>query len=551
MGRKQRHLQTRNGHFYFRISVPIKFYKFFKRKELVVSLSTTCPHIAQSKALVLQAQLHALFGRVHSMSNFNPNQINALLKHYLSQSLPRMSHLIETARHESDASGSDVDYEILSSCTDFFIPAQLVSTNKGLGKPCYSIDAQTVASGVIAENGYHPSYRGREYLIIKEDYAPLLIQHMSEAYKQHLKGEPLDQISLESKIIPVLISSLWEQYINEQQREGLNERTLKDKEISFNLFVELIGDVPIRKVEKAHAREFKEVLLKLPSNRHQRYKGLSIGEILQRNIPKSSLLSPRTVKAYISDLSGFFKWVIANRDDLTANPFTGITVKDNVSLKDKRKSWDDVDLVKIFSAPNKANSQTKRLKRMHNDTDYWIPRLGLYTGARLNELCQLFVSDIREENGVYYLDINEDHPTKSLKNQGSERRIPVHGKLIKMGFIEYVMAIKNQGHERLFPQEKQGANGTYGDDFSKRFGHFKRKLGFNGREKCFHSFRHLVIDELRNNGQVSRDIQMFLTGHTDKSVHGKYGSKGPSIEVLKEAIETIQFPCLDSVWKPS
>ena len=27
---------------------------------------------------------------------------------------------------------------------------------------------------------------------------------------------------------------------------------------------------------------------------------------------------------------------------------------------------------------------------------YWVPLLGQYTGARLNELCQLYVNDIKE-----------------------------------------------------------------------------------------------------------------------------------------------------------
>ncbi|MCZ5067667.1 integrase, partial [Escherichia coli] len=67
----------------------------------------------------------------------------------------------------------------------------------------------------------------------------------------------------------------------------------------------------------------------------------------------------------------------------------------------------------------------------------------------MNELCQLYLSDIRmSENGVSYLDFNLDSPDKvmdteaeadkSLKTLNALRQVPIHPRLIELGFLEYV-----------------------------------------------------------------------------------------------------------------
>lgn len=58
---------------------------------------------------------------------------------------------------------------------------------------------------------------------------------------------------------------------------------------------------------------------------------------------------------------------------------------------------------------------------------------------RLNEICQLDLSDIRKSaTGVWYIDINADDDTKSVKNDRSARCIPVHSELSKLGFLNFL-----------------------------------------------------------------------------------------------------------------
>ena len=53
----------------------------------------------------------------------------------------------------------------------------------------------------------------------------------------------------------------------------------------------------------------------------------------------------------------------------------------------------------------------------------WVPWLLAFTGARMEEVCQALTTDIRQEAGIWYLDINESDPGKSLKNPGSARKV--------------------------------------------------------------------------------------------------------------------------------
>ncbi|MCQ4005349.1 tyrosine-type recombinase/integrase, partial [Klebsiella pneumoniae] len=70
---------------------------------------------------------------------------------------------------------------------------------------------------------------------------------------------------------------------------------------------------------------------------------------------------------------------------------------------------------------------------------FWLLPLGLYTGARLNELCQLRVHDvIQDVHGVDLIDINDNGYNKSLKTGPSARQIPICSKLVEMGFLNFV-----------------------------------------------------------------------------------------------------------------
>jgi integrase len=146
--------------------------------------------------------------------------------------------------------------------------------------------------------------------------------------------------------------------------------------------------------------------------------------------------------------------------------------------------------------------------------NYWAPLLGLMTGARVNEIAQLLLSDVLADDGVYYLNLESDNESgKKLKNANARRKIPLHSKLISLGFIDYVNALKDAGYARLFPELKPHKTKGYGRPVSAWFNESllagRLKLERN-RSKSFHSFRHSVSTLLKRRALAQNYERSYL-----------------------------------------
>jgi hypothetical protein len=96
-----------------------------------------------------------------------------------------------------------------------------------------------------------------------------------------------------------------------------------------------------------------------------------------------------------------------------------VIVSAKTAIHKRRLSYTDAD-AKLLLACARAEKGARR----------WVPWLLAFTGARLQEVCQSLVRDIRQEDGVWFLDINADDETKTLKNVGSARKVPLHAALV-------------------------------------------------------------------------------------------------------------------------
>src|SRR5690606_12708573 len=69
----------------------------------------------------------------------------------------------------------------------------------------------------------------------------------------------------------------------------------------------------------------------------------------------------------------------------------------------------------------------------------WIPWLCAYSGMRVQEAGGLKKEDFFQHRGRWFYRVTTIGG-RGLKNEGSERRIPVHPALIKEGLIQFVEA---------------------------------------------------------------------------------------------------------------
>lgn len=165
------------------------------------------------------------------------------------------------------------------------------------------------------------------------------------------------------------------------------------------------------------------------------------------------------------------------------NPFDGLRVKQRGKVSEERSAFTEADLRALFDKTKYAPADGPK------PNHYWLPLLGLYTGARLNELCQLRLEDVVVVNGIDCLHIRQGSADQKIKTDSSERLVPVHSRLKALGFLEYVERLRSEGQVRVFPELTRHKKHGYSAAPSKWFARVRAQLGFEGK-KDFHSFRH-------------------------------------------------------------
>lgn len=257
---------------------------------------------------------------------------------------------------------------------------------------------------------------------------------------------------------------------------------------------------------------------------------------------------PHTIAKNIGFLRAIFN-AAKKRLKLTDNPFSEIEVPGLDIHKVRRLPLSHDDLKTLFASTAFQHGGMKR--GGGGAAAYWLPLLSLYTGARLEELGQLHTVDVKQEKGIWHLDINdviEDdrvkmrHP-KRLKSASARRKLPLHPQLIQAGFLDYLAAIKAQNHIRLFPLLKADCKGDLTGNFSKWWSRYRRRIGIKGKLKPFHSLRHTFKDAMRE-AEIDVMVANRLMGHKDDSMGGHYGL-GHSLRVLDLAIKRIDYPDLE------
>jgi integrase len=329
------------------------------------------------------------------------------------------------------------------------------------------------------------------------------------------------------------------------EQSSSSAKTISKNNQFFKCLAGAIGNKSINQITKTDASNFLlQILLKLPKRYSDKYRGVPLVELAKRGFPTNERLSHKTINHHLLAVSSLFKWAEKHDKLKGKNPFQGLLLKVEKYDPDARSPFTQTELETFFSSPiykgsNSSRRRTKPGEMVIKDSLYWLPLLGLFTGARLGELCQLYVADIRQDEGIWVFDINHSGEDKSLKTKSSKRLIPIHSKLISLGFLEHVQALKAEGHKRIFYDVSMGNINTYATVFSKRFATALNGIGIKHSKLCFHSFRHSFMDALRK-VKFSDSIKHLLMGHKDTHISTVYGT-GYSTAELKELVESINF----------
>ena len=154
-------------------------------------------------------------------------------------------------------------------------------------------------------------------------------------------------------------------------------------------------------------------------------------------------------------------------------------------------------------------------------------------------MAQLPTSDVRQLHGTWIFHITrEGSKTKSTKTRGSERVVPMHSALIKLGFLDYHARMIAQGENNLFPEIKPDARGFRSGTPSSFLNDYLRDIGVKlDKSVNFHSFRHGIADAFRSAGYLDEQFNMLL-GHAKATTTGRYGILPQGI--LSERVKMIE-----------
>ncbi|MDF4024633.1 site-specific integrase [Luteibacter sp. PPL201] len=252
-------------------------------------------------------------------------------------------------------------------------------------------------------------------------------------------------------------------------------------------------------------------------------------------------LATPTVVNKLSYLKGFLEWCKGKgfidfpRNDSPASGHVVYKAREKrLRKKHGFKAFNDAQLKLLFAPQN--------IKRLSSEARLgtWM---GLYMGARVSEVGQLALVDFSEVEGISCLRVTNEGDGQSTKNDFSNRTIPVHPELIRMGLLKRVERLRKMGETRLFPKVGKGAINGSGDWLSKAFARYvglvlpKPDTGKLG----FHSFRKTVIQTLQAAG-VTAELRAAYAGHElDDEHHSSYGMDAPKPQIL-DAIKKLSYP---------
>ena len=329
------------------------------------------------------------------------------------------------------------------------------------------------------------------------------------------------------------LATLSKHYIEEGKRGGTwRQGSVEDVERALADLFELMGDMPAVAFGPQQARLLKERLSQCPQyfGLRPEFKGKTLRQVVESGASYKTITAV-TVNNRLRKLTAFLNWCKAN-GYVSDNPLAGMKVMTG-SAKEARLSFDRHDLVALL------DQEALRKEARKNPWRYWLPLLGRATGARLEELCQLRVDDFIEQQGIQCLRIDDNGAGQNLKNASSRRVIPLHPSLLDMGLLQHIESVKAAGADRVFP-ELEAVRGKLGHAPSKWFGRYKTKQGVTDGRKTFHSFRHTLIDDLRDAG-VQDSLIKRIAGHEDAAVtFSVYGSRNP-IRAMLEALSHISL----------
>ena len=307
------------------------------------------------------------------------------------------------------------------------------------------------------------------------------------------------------------ISAVGKRYIKE--RKWNRERTKSDAILAIERFCTVIGrDTDIEEINAKHAYSFAAWM---------------VNELDAAN---------KSIKGTVSYVKGMFTWAITQQEYSIIEPPWAIL--DQIGKygkeEEERIPFRPDQLHEIFSLAKLDG------KGRMNPREHLLLSILITTGCRMDEAALLCWDNIiKHDKGFHYIDL-----TKAIvKNRSSERKLPIPDVLWNImpqsGHQVTVDGIRNSPDGRLFDYavDKDGKSSRAASQAcGRQLAKIKPDKG-----QVTHSFRGNLKDMLRDAG-VSKELNNYITGHSQGDVGGDRYGEGHSVELRYEALNKLFHP---------
>lgn len=240
-------------------------------------------------------------------------------------------------------------------------------------------------------------------------------------------------------------------------------------------------------------------------------------------------LAHTTIRDRLVSLGGFWTWM-ASRAAVSkdANPWNGhkISKQNNKGRSPEKRSYTEAELLHLLA----GNDDVKKWPTYSYLPD--LITLGLFTGARENELCSLLAEDIEMGVSECILKITDSKTKAGIRFVGVTHPTPLA--VIKRRLID------KSDKAQLFHELKAGGlDMKLSASAVKAYGRYRRSCGVaDGTD--FHSYRRNVVTILENAGVGQVPISRYV-GHKVGTLAGDTYSAGGARDNSLETSRKIRF----------
>lgn len=517
---------SRHGVFYFRWPLPPS--EGGKRSSVRISLRTKCPDRAGDLARHL-ASCGRLLTENSTLAGLRQSEIREKVQAYFKAQLDQYTQWLDqrglSKNALADAREEMLDHDCmvdLESVRPEELPIARFKTKMEVSDADWDASLPRIAIELR---------KGRRDMLRRVLEAAERLEHYSyDEAPAIAPAAPAPALPASSPL-----GAAVDEFIAEHSRQWAGKTTGQNRAY-LNILVEFFGpDRLLATISKQDANEVKKVLQELPSSRNTKpkLKAMPLMQVIKE--PGHNKIAAKTINSHIQMFKAFFDW--AERHGHSPHTlFEGMKVKKDKASDSERKPFTPEQIRLIYEELTENTSGIVR-KESHK----WGMLLGVFTGARLNEICQLEVADVKQDGDVWFLNItDEGDENKRLKSEAGRRKVPLHSELIRLGFLDFVDSRRNG--TRLFPDYSYSENGGYGRNLGRWCNEsFLAKLGIKQPGLVFHSLRHTMVTRL-SQADVPEPIVQCIVGHARSGVTQEvYNREGYTLTQLKDAIERFEI----------